>query len=171
MRRKNLKKLSIVIISIFQWQHFENDIKSSLNNCNGNFDIHEKGFNSALNSHAPQKNKVLRGNHKPHLNKKLRKAIMERSRLKNKANKSKQPTDIASYKKQRNLVVSLNRQSKLDYFNSISSSKDTKPFWKQCKPDFCNKHAVGDSNIMLIENDKMILDNESVPEKFNNYFS
>ena len=96
---------------------------------------------------------------------------MERSRLKNKANKSKQPTDIASYKKQRNLVVSLNRQSKLDYFNSISSSKDTKPFWKQCKPYFSNKHAVGDSKIMLIENDKMTLDNESVSEKFNNYFS
>ena len=41
--------------------------------------------------------KVLRGNHKPHLNKDLRKAIMERSRLKNKAKKSKQPTDSASY--------------------------------------------------------------------------
>ena len=55
---------------------------------------------------------------------------MERSRLENKANKSKQPTDIASYKKQRNLAVSLNIQSRLDYFNSISSSKDTKSFWK-----------------------------------------
>ena len=33
------------------------------------------------------------------------------------------------------------------------------------------KHAVGDSMIMLIENDKMILDNESVSEKFNNCFS
>ena len=63
------------------------------------------------------------------------------------------------------------KQTKRDYFNSISSSKDTKPFWQQCKPDFCNKHAVGDSKIMLIENDKMILDNESVTEKFNNYFS
>ena len=84
----------------FQWQHFENDLKSSLNNCNGNFDVYEKAFSSALNSHAPKKVKVLRGNHKPHLNKKLRKAIMERSRLKNKTNKLKQPTDIASYKKQ-----------------------------------------------------------------------
>ena len=59
---------------------------------------------------------------------------MERLRLKNKTNKSKQPTNIASYKKQRNLVVSLNRQSKFDYFNSISGSNDAKPFWKQCKP-------------------------------------
>ena len=69
------------------------------------------------------------------------------------------------------MVVSLNRQSKIDYFNSISISKDTRPFWKQCKPYFSNKHAVGDSKIMLTENDKMILDNKSVSEKFNNYFS
>ena len=155
----------------FQWQHFEYNLTSSLNNFNGNFDVYEKAFTSALNSHVPKKVKLVRGNHKPHLNKKLRKAIMETSRLKNKPNKSKQPTDIASYKKQRNLVVSLNRQSKLDYFNPISSSKDTKPFWKQCKSYFSNKHATGDYKIMLIENDKMILDNESVSEKFNNYFS
>ena len=96
---------------------------------------------------------------------------MERSRLKNKAIKSTQPTDIGSYKKQQNLVASLNRQSKLDYFNSISSSEDSKPFWKQCKPYFSNKHAVGDSKIMLIETDKMILDNGSVSEKFNNCFT
>ena len=66
-------------------------------------------------------------------------------KVENKASKSKQPTDIASYKKQRNLVVSLNRHSKLDYFNSVSSSKDTKLFWKQCQSCFSNKHAVGDS--------------------------
>ena len=28
----------------FQWQHFENDLKSFLNNCNGNFDEHVKTF-------------------------------------------------------------------------------------------------------------------------------
>ena len=94
---------------------------------------------------------------------------MERWRLKNQTNKSKKHTDITSFKKQRNLVVLLNRQSKLDYFNSISSSKDAKPFWKQCKPYFSNKHAVGDSKIMLIENDKTILVNESVSEKFLTY--
>ena len=78
----------------FQWQHFQNDLKSSLNNCNRNFDEYEKTFTSALNSHTPKKVKVLKGYHKPHLNKKLRKAIMERSRLKYKSNKSKQPTEI-----------------------------------------------------------------------------
>ena len=119
----------------------------------------------ALNSHAQKKEKVIRGNHEPHYNKNLWKAIMESLRLKNKAN-------IACYKIRRNLVVSLNRQSQFDYFNSTSSSEDSKPFWKKCKPYFYKKHAAGDSKIMLIENDKMIiLDNESVSEEFNIYFS
>ena len=34
---------------------------------------------------------------------------------------------------------------------------------------FFNKNAVGDS-MMLVENDKIILNNEPVSEKFNNYF-
>ena len=144
--------LSIVIYKHFQWQHFENNLKSSLDNCNGNFDEYEKTFTTAFNSHARKKDKVIRGNHEPHYNKNLWKAIMENPRLKNKANKSKQPIDIACYKIRRNLVVSLNRQSKFDYFNSTSSSEASKPFRKQCKPYFSKKHVVRDSKIMLIEN-------------------
>ena len=152
LKRKNLNKLSIVIYKHFQWQHFEKNLKSSLDNCNGNFDEYEKTFNTAFNSHARKKDKVIRGNHEPHYNKNLWKAIMENPRLKNKANKSKQPIDIACYKIRRNLVVSLNRQSKFDYFNSTSSSEASKPFRKQCKPYFSKKHVVRDSKIMLIEN-------------------
>ena len=69
------------------------------------------------------------------------------------------------------MVVSLNRQSKFDYFNSIFNSKDTKIFWKQCQPYFSKKHVVGDSKIMLIENDKMVLDNEAVSEEFKLFFA
>ena len=58
-----------------------------------------------LNKHAPKKTKILRGNHKLHINKTLRKAIMKRSQLKNKANKMKDPKDNLKYKKQRNYVV------------------------------------------------------------------
>ena len=61
----------------------------------------------------------LRGNHKPHVDKNLRKAIMKRSKLKNKANRTKPQDGIAKYKKQRNLVVKLNRDSKLRYFDNI----------------------------------------------------
>ena len=86
-----------------------------------------------LNTHAPKKVKILRGNHKPHYNKNLRKAIMKRSRLKNKANRSKDHIDIANYKKQRNLVVSLNHQAMSKYFDEVSNTESSRPFWKTCK--------------------------------------
>ena len=64
-----------------------------------------------LNTHVPKKTKFLRGNQKPHVDKNLRKAIMKRSQLKDKASRTKQLEDITKYKKQRNLVVKLNIES------------------------------------------------------------
>ena len=46
---------------------------------------------------------------KKHFNKNLPKQTMTRPRLKNKANKSKNPSDIVKFKAQRNLVASLNK--------------------------------------------------------------
>ena len=81
-----------------------------------------------LNMHAPQKFKVFSGNHKPGYYKNLRKTIViKRSRLKNKTNRSKDPVDIDSYKKQRNLVVSLNRQAKSEYFNDVLNFESSRP--------------------------------------------
>ena len=74
-----------------------------------------------LNKHAPKKTKVFRGNHKPYINKTLRKAIMKRSQLKNKANKTKYPKDISKYKKQRNYMVKLNNQSKQEHFDRFKA--------------------------------------------------
>ena len=65
----------------------------------------KKEFIDTLNEHAPKKTKLFRCNQKPHVNKVLRSAIMRRSRLKNKANKSRKAVDIFNYKKQHNLVV------------------------------------------------------------------
>lgn len=68
---------------------------------------------------------------------------------------------------QRNLVFSLYRQLKCKYFSSVSRSDDTKNLWKQCKPHYFNKPTVGFSKIMVImviENNKMILEKQSVSE-------
>ena len=135
---------------------------SSLRNCNGEYENYEQNFINVLNTHAPKKVKILRGNHKPHYYKNLKKAIMKRSRLRNKGKITKAPTDIVNYKKQRNLVVSLNHQTKYEYFNEVSNNESSRPFWETCKSHFSNKHARGDSKIMLIENDKMLLKNEEV---------
>ena len=95
---------------------------------------------------------------------------MKSWRWKNKTNRSKDPADIANYKKQHKLVVSLNRRAKSEYFNEASNTESSRSFWETCKPYFSNKHARGDSKIMLIENDKMLLKNEEVAKEFNQYF-
>ena len=58
----------------------------------------KNNFVSILDKHAPKKTKNLRGNQKSHFNKNLRKQIMIKSCLKNKANKSKNPSDIVKFK-------------------------------------------------------------------------
>ena len=70
-----------------------------------------------LNMYALKKKKVVRGNHKPHLNKELRKAIMLRSRLKNKAKETESDVDIAAY-----------------------------TFWKTCKPYFSINYSRRDTS-------------------------
>ena len=42
-------------------------------------------------------------------------------------------------KKQRNYVVQLNKEAKLEYFSNFDSSQESKPFWVKCKPYFSNK--------------------------------
>ena len=94
---------------------------------------------------------------------------MERSKLKNKANKTKEPTDIRNYKKQQNYVVNLNKEAKLEYFSKYESN-DSKPFWVNCKPYFTNKHSKADTDIMLSENGELILKNKEIAITFNDHF-
>ena len=87
-----------------------------------------KLFIDKLNKHAPKKTKLFRGNQKRHVNKGLRSAIMKRSRLKNKANKTRKAVDISNYKKQRNFLVKINNECKREYFDKLNIKTTTKPF-------------------------------------------
>ena len=62
-------------------------MKHGLSN-NGNYSDFNNEFKEILDHHAPIKQTKVRGNTKPHINKAVRKEMMKRSRLKNKANKS-----------------------------------------------------------------------------------
>ena len=93
---------------------------------------------------------------------------MKRSKLKNKANKTKHPVDIKMYKKQRNYVVGFNKQAKSKYFNNVDCTKDTKPFRDKCKTYFSNKHSKG--YIMLKEKGEIPLKNDVIANTFCNSF-
>ena len=108
----------------------------------------------SLNAVAPFKKRIVRGNNKPHLTSLIRKEIMTRSRLKNKANKSGKEEDLKAYKKQRNLVLKLNRKAKKNFLKSCISTNDkmkNKNFWKLCKPFFTEKGSQYNQNITLIK--------------------
>ena len=95
---------------------------------------------------------------------------MKRSKLKNKANKTKSVDDLLKYKKQRNLVVKLNKNCKKEFFDNLEIKNNSKLFWDKCKPYFSNKHSKGDSDILLIEKDELLLKNKKVADVFNSYF-
>ena len=105
-----------------------------------------------LEKHAPLKTKIVRGNDKEHLNGNIRRAIMKRSRLKKRANKSGTTNDREKYKKQRNKVVKLNREAKRKFYQSLDANSvdNDNKFWKTVKPMFSNGNPMTDK-IILIE--------------------
>ena len=122
------KKIKYRNFSKFDNSLFLSDLGQALDYNTNDYTVFNNVFSIILDKHAPLKTKFLRGNNQPHVTKELRKAIMKRSQLKTIANKTKSPTDMAGYKKQRNLVVKLNRQAKKRHFTN--ASKSTKCFWK-----------------------------------------
>ena len=72
-----------------------------------------------LNGIVPIKKKILHFYDNPFMSKALRKAIMFRSKLKNKYKANRTGENWDSYKNQRTFCVSLLSQTKKDYFNDF----------------------------------------------------
>ena len=81
----------------FSLRNFKEDVSEALLIYSTSHDEFESAFITALDKHAPKKEKWFRGNNKPHITKPLRQTIMKWSKLKSKANKTKLLTDIRNY--------------------------------------------------------------------------
>jgi len=92
-------------------------------------------FNEVLDNHAPQKQKVVRGNNAPFMNKILSKEFMKRARLKNSFYKNPTPENKALYKKQRNYCANLLKREKKKYYNNLDLKifDSNKKFWQKNK--------------------------------------
>ena len=100
----------------------------------------------------------------------LRKA-MKRSRLKRVANTTKRPEDLKSYKRQRNLVVNMNRREKKTFFAKLERNSENKCFWKTIKPLFNEKGIVCKERITLVNNDTIHKDESEISNIFNDHFN
>ena len=125
-----------------------------------------------LNTHAPIKPKYIRTNENPFISKKLRQAIMLKSKLRNRYNKLRTEEAIIMYKRQRNTYTSLLRKCKKAYFNSIRPSDvaDNKKFWKVIRPFFSDSNTTRE-RIALNENDVICDSDDKVATIFNSFFS
>ena len=135
---------------------FGNDLQNKMGNIS-NYGAFEKKFLETLDTHAPQKSKVIRANHKPYVSKKMRKAIMLRSQLQNKVyNYNTQEYRIA-FKHQKNYCNRLYKRERTKYYANMNLNNitDNKKFWKTVKPLFGDK-GVAKDKIVLVEGDKII---------------
>lgn len=142
-------------------------------NSNNGYENLIKIFIDVLDKHAPLKKKNVRGNQNRFMNKKLSKAIMTRSRLKSKHQKSKSNIDRKNYKKQRNLCTKIRDQAiKADFEKAFSTIKEnSKPFYDIMKPYLTNKGALCCTDIILTENDHIISSDSEIANIFVDYYT
>ena len=129
-------------------------------------------MSKTLNHHAPAKQKFVRGNHLPFMNKTLSKAIMHRTRFCKKYLWNKTDENKRKYTKQQNYCVSLLRKSKKEYYSNldVKNITDNKTFWKTVKP-FLSDKVISTEKITLIENDTIVkIDNDTI-RALNTFFS
>ena len=174
------KKYPPKIITYRKYKHFSktrfrNELDIVLSDPSLTFesnDVFVNTFMGVFNKHAPIKSKAIRANDNLFMTKGLRKAIMIRSKLRNKLNKEKSLSAKLAYNKQRNFCTSLLRRTKREYYGKLNPSdiSDNKKFWKTVKPFFSEKSVTTDS-IAIVENNKIYDDDEKVSEIFNDFFS
>ena len=96
---------------------------------------------SVLDKHAPKKVKYIRSNNCNFMTKELRKAIMNRSKLRNKFLKTRNEKSRRRFNRQRNLCASLIRKTKRSFYGKLNHKvvSDNRKFWKSVGPLFSEK--------------------------------
>ena len=97
---------------------------------------------------------------------------MTRTRLKNKAWKTKSVADFERYKIQRNKCVKLNKIAKKEYFQNLNTKTidNGNKFWSTFKPLLSHKYNPGGDKIIIVENDCIITDEAETAHLFNDNF-
>ena len=166
--KMNFQQQKPKIIAYHDYKKFDNNaFCHDIEKCNFNTaDL--KTFKETVfcifNKHALMKRKYVRANKAPFMIKELHKAIMKRSRLRNKFPENNEIN--------RNYCKKLLKSRKKQYFNNLSTSKvtDNSTFWKTVVPLFTNKPFRGEK-VILKEGNKNITNDAELCELFNTYFS
>ena len=119
-----------------------------------------------------EKKKNIRRNNKPFMTKALSKAIMQRTRFRNKFLKNPTSENRLIYNSQRNFCLSLLRKEKREYFENLNEKDitDNGTFWHIVKP-FLSDKIKSRENITLVNNQNITSKEVEVANTLNNFFS
>ena len=97
---------------------------------------------------------------------------MHTTRFHNKYLRNKTDENERKYAKQRNYCVSLLRKSKREYYSNldVKNITDNKTFWKTVKR-FLSDKVTSTQKITLIENDKIVKNDNDTARVLNTFFS
>ena len=99
----------------------------------------------------------------PSMNSDLRKAIYKKKMLHNKYNKYRNEINWELYRRQRNYVPKLKKQSiKHYFFERCSGGPKSSDFWPTIKPFLSSKSAKSKNDIILLETDTLVSDPKKV---------
>ena len=162
------------IIKYRDYKNFDNNkFRSEILRCNFDYtDLRtfKETVLNIFNKYAPIKKKYARANEAPFMTKELHKAIMKRSRLKNKFLKDRTKNNQKNFKLQRNFCKKLLRTTKTLCYSNLDINKvtDNKTFWKTIIPFFTKRPLKGEK-IYLIENGKTISNNSELCNILNGF--
>ena len=156
----------------FDEELFRNELRIKIDvsgNCT--YDRFESVFLQILEKHAPLKKVHVRANSKPYVTKKLRKAMMDRSRLEKQFYKNMTPMNRIIYRKQKNYVTNLYKKERKKYYDNLDINQivDNKKFWKNIKPLF-TEGSNGGEKITIIDDNKVITSDIGLCNVFNDFF-
>ena len=143
----------------FDQSLFRYNLLKKLNKMNdGKVDYYtfETVFIELLNLHAPMKEKYMRANNSPFMNKSLHKAVMTRSRLRNKFLKNPSNANKINYTKYRNyctelfekekklfiIILILNPFQTIEHFGKLLNLCSLINISQTVKPVFSDKHIT-----------------------------
>ena len=161
----------------FNEESFLNDLRSlQFNDLKQNpteaYDLLTKTFSRLVEKHAPLKSKKIRGNQAPFMTKEYSKAIMNKSKMRNKYNKWKSRENYLNYQKSKSHCKKTGYSVKRKHFQKVTENgiMTSKKFWDTVKPILTNKGGTNGNVIILEENGKLISKEEELVEIFNDHY-
>ena len=131
-----------------------------------------KVFRLVLDKHPPRKVKKVRGNQGPFMTKELSKAIMNKSKIRNKYQKWPSRENVLALKEAKKFFNKLPKSVKKAYFRKATGKcfVNNKAFWNRIKPFLTNKGFLTNETIAIENKGKIVTDKSKLVNLFNAHY-